>query len=52
MSLNTTMCHGISCPLKETCYRFLAEPSIWKSCFVEIPYKNGDCEYYIDCIVF
>jgi hypothetical protein len=49
-----TMCPGGECPLKETCYRFKANPSSWQSFFHEPPYKieyysegkNISCEYY------
>lgn len=36
------------CPLKETCYRYKANPSEWQSFFVGVPYENGECEHYID----
>ena len=52
-----TMCPGLECPLRETCYRFKASSSPWQSFFINPPYKIGyynnennkqdiDCEYY------
>ena len=41
-----TMCVGIFCPLKETCYRYLASPNEYQSYFLEAPYKNNECEHY------
>ena len=41
-----TMCVGKFCPLKETCYRYLASPNEYQSYFLEAPYKNNDCEHY------
>ena len=42
-----TMCRGEGCPLKETCYRYTAVPDeYWQSYFVEVPVKDGECEYY------
>ena len=47
-----TMCKGGDCPLKETCWRYLAVPGKYgQSYFKEIPFyfKNEittECEYY------
>jgi hypothetical protein len=43
-----TMCKGDGCPLKETCYRFKAEPSDRQAWFMEVPYKEDtkDCEHH------
>ena len=41
-----TMCKGGDCPLKETCYRYLAEPSDYQSYWFEPPYYAGTCEHY------
>jgi len=42
-----TMCPGGDCPLKETCYRYKAEPSEYlQSYFMEAPYKEEDCSHY------
>ena len=41
-----TMCKGDSCPLKDNCYRYLANASEYQYYFVEAPYKDKDCEYY------
>ena len=43
------MCSGKGCPLKERCYRYTAPVNpIWQSYFTNVPYKNGECEYYWD----
>lgn len=43
-----TMCDGINCPLRETCYRFKAKPDKYgQSYFVKVPVDNdGKCEFY------
>jgi len=44
-----TMCSGTDCPLKETCYRYIATPSQFRqSYFAEPPYdkKEEKCEYH------
>lgn len=44
-----TMCKGVDCPNKESCYRFTAEPSHYQSYFSKPPYNELDktkCEYY------
>jgi hypothetical protein len=44
-----TMCKGDGCPLKETCYRFKAEPSDRQAWFIEVPYGKSErqpCDYY------
>lgn len=44
-----TMCEGTNCPIKETCYRFKAQPSTYQSYFTEPPINsNGECEYYLE----
>ena len=42
-----TMCKGVGCEAKETCYRYTAEPSYMQSCFLQTPSINGKCNYYI-----
>jgi hypothetical protein len=52
-----TMCPGGSCPMKENCYRFKAQPSEFRQAwFTNPPWKEGTdivdfypkgCEYYI-----
>lgn len=42
-------CIGVSCPLKESCYRYTATPSdYWQSYFMSIPYDNDkeSCDNY------
>ena len=41
-----TKCKGTDCPLKETCYRFLAMEVLRQSYFIDVPFKDGKCEYY------
>lgn len=43
-----TMCEGLECPLKESCYRYTATPNEFRqSYFLEIPLKeDGECEHY------
>ena len=41
------MCNGIDCPLKETCYRFKAMPTVYgQAYFSNPPYIDKGCEYY------
>ena len=46
MCPDITMCSGKDCPLKETCYRYKAEPSDYQSYWLEPPYYAGICEHY------
>lgn len=46
MCPDITMCSGKDCPLKETCYRYKAEPSDYQSYWIEPPYYAGICEHY------
>lgn len=43
-----SMCEGIGCLQKESCYRFIAEPSKYQSYLIIPPYKCSieECEYY------
>lgn len=42
------MCTGKDCPLKETCFRYNAEPdNDWQSWFCETPFVEGECEHYV-----
>lgn len=44
-----TMCAGIDCPLKNTCYRFLCKPDqYWQSYFADVPYdaQKKECDHY------
>lgn len=44
-----TKCKGTDCPLKEKCYRYKAKDSrYWQSYMIEVPYKDGECEYFWD----
>lgn len=39
-------CEGENCRLKENCWRYKAPDSLRQTYFMEIPYKDGKCEYY------
>ena len=42
-----TMCSGLNCPLKETCYRFKAMKKVYgQAYFLSPPYIDSECEYY------
>ena len=41
-----TKCKGTDCPLKETCYRFLAMEGLRQSYFIDVPFKDGKCKKY------
>ena len=43
-----TMCKGNYCEIRETCYRYKAEPTPrWQSYFTKPPSSTSyDCEYY------
>jgi len=44
-----TMCDGVGCETKFTCYRFTAKKNEFRqSYFMETPIKNNRCEYYIN----
>lgn len=43
-----SMCMGEGCPMKEECYRYKARPSEYsQSYFMEVPYKDESCEYFM-----
>ena len=42
-----SMCLNITCPLKETCYRFKATPNEYKQSYAGFkPKEDGTCDYY------
>jgi hypothetical protein len=42
-----TMCRGEGCPMKNTCWRFLAKPDEFRqSYFTSPPNANNHCEHY------
>ena len=44
-----TMCNGISCTVRESCYRYIATPSeFMQAYFTGSPKKGDTCEYYIN----
>ena len=42
------MCSGDECPIKENCYRYLANPSHFQSFFAPPPYTEEGCDYFWD----
>lgn len=47
-----TMCTGEGCPLKQTCWRYIAKPSEWQCYFTEVPLKDGKCDYYVYSMIW
>lgn len=47
-----TMCRNVDCTIKETCYRFLAEPSEYQAFFVmdKKVETEDDCNHYWKCL--
>ncbi len=47
--MDTTMCKGDGCPLKDNCLRFTAKPNEYRQAyFITPPYKKDEgCEYKI-----
>lgn len=41
-----TMCNARSCPLRNTCYRFTAQPGRRQSYFAGFPSQGESCTYY------
>lgn len=41
-----TMCSNDVCPIRGTCYRFMAKPSQYQSMAFFEPDKFDQCEYY------
>ena len=41
-----SMCKNESCPLKKSCYRYLAIPFKPVQCYREFEYKDDKCENY------
>lgn len=47
-----TMCTNDECPLRESCYRYMAKPSEYMQSYAVFEWKAGkkgkvDCEYYV-----
>ena len=43
-----TMCKGYGCPKQLECYRVNANVNPYaQSYFVDVPYKDGDCGYFV-----
>ena len=40
-----SMCANKDCPLRESCYRFKAEPGMYQT-YSSFEYKDGECEDY------
>jgi len=50
---NTVLCKGLECPLKEYCYRFTSEPSVYQqSYFVTPPFYEEDDGKTLGCKKF
>ena len=46
-----THCKGNDCPLKDSCYRYLAYQEPYDgfiSVFQSTQYNDGECEYFMD----
>jgi hypothetical protein len=44
-----TMCEGINCEQRETCYRYIAKESPYRQAyFIDSPMKDGECEMFWD----
>lgn len=41
-----TMCKGTNCPVSTRCRRYTATPSDMQSWFTEVPFHNGECDFY------
>ena len=49
--MDITLCKGLDCPLKETCFRHTAKPNEFRqSYFTNSPYdkENKKCDYYYE----
>lgn len=42
--VDITKCSNKDCPLRDTCFRFLAEDSLYQSYYVDL--KHEDCDVY------
>ena len=48
-----TMCKGINCEQRGTCYRYLANANPYaQSYFSETPIKDGECDMYWNDVKF
>lgn len=47
-----TMCKNVDCAIRETCYRFLAEPSEYQAYFVinKVVNTEDNCNHYWKCL--
>lgn len=47
--VDISMCSGKGCPVKDSCYRYTATPSLHQS-YIIPPYDNDkkECEYFLD----
>jgi len=43
-----TLCDNKDCPLKDSCYRSLAEPDKKYQSYASFEYEKNRCEYYIN----
>lgn len=45
--MDIAMCSGEGCPLKDTCYRAKGVPGMMQSYFIEPPFEDDKCEYFM-----
>ena len=42
------MCNGTKCPLNNRCLRATGDPNRFEGWFMQVPYKNGSCEFFLE----
>ena len=42
------MCNGTKCPLNNRCLRATGDPNRFEGWFMQVPYKNGSCEFFME----
>jgi hypothetical protein len=40
-------CHGVECPLRETCVRYTAKAKTSTPFYEHTPFYDGDCDLYV-----
>lgn len=48
MNDDVTRCHGGACPWKRSCVRFLQDKNTLQYHFIEAPFNEEGCSYFID----
>jgi hypothetical protein len=47
-----SMCENEDCPLKYSCYRYMAEPSEWWQSYADFkPDEKGECKDHLPVII-